>query len=97
MIYLGLLYLSPLAALSFALFAHGRDWAGLRLPVYFSLGYLILQGFSFGFVWYCFSQGYQDWIVANLIPQGLAYLSLPASWVVFIMSFSQTSSEEDPQ
>jgi hypothetical protein len=86
MLFLLLLYVAPLVPLPLAIWLHGRKWESVRAPVYFSVAYILLLCLGFYYVWYSYSRGYQDWIMANIVPQGTAFLGIPISWIVFFAS-----------
>jgi hypothetical protein len=90
-----LFYLSPLAAIGIVGLFFGWKSKQMRRPYIFATCYLVLQAFAFGFVWYCYRQGYQDSVMANIVPQGFAFLGLLASWIAFIFFFPIGSEKAD--
>lgn len=92
MFFLISIYLAPLAPLPLAIWIHGRKWKAIRSPIYFSVVYILLLFLGFYYVWYSYTRGYRDWIMANIVPQGTAFLSIPISWVVFFATIRDESS-----
>lgn len=87
-------FLAPLFPPAVALWVHDRSSPGLRIPLIFAGLYALSELSAFAYVWYCFSAGYQDWIMANIVPQGIAFLAIPISWVAFIFSFRNAPKGE---
>lgn len=97
MIFLISLYIAPLLPLPIAMLVHGgSNWRGWRIPLIFSLSYMVLLASGFFFVWYCYVAGYEDWIIANIVPQVTGFLGFPASWIAFIWSLRDSSSLARP-
>jgi hypothetical protein len=94
MFYLLSIYLAPLAPLPIAIWIHGRKWKSIRIVLYFSAVYILILCLGLYYVWYSYTRGYQDWIMANIVPQGTAILSIPISWVAFFATLRDRNSSD---
>lgn len=71
-----------------------RIWApkrqhGLRRLKWFSLVYLAAQALANAYLWYCYLNGYADWMIALTFPYLVAYLGLLIGVVLFFIGVAE--------